>query len=135
MTCINIVVNGNPRTTVLSLNWRATNEQRKINNEIESNKMTADELYKKVVGQLPIKELHPLHKAIMEECCENAINNPKNVTNLDTLVYAVQVAFLTCNSTLQGTLQASLNMADADQVTLNYRGQIFIIPKNSSLLK
>jgi hypothetical protein len=97
--------------------------------------MTADELYKKVLEQLPIKEVHPLHKAIMEECCENALNNPQNVTDPDTLVYAVQVAFLTCNSTLKGTLAASLELADADQVTLNYRNQTFIIPKNSPLIK
>lgn len=97
--------------------------------------MTIEELYKTVVGQLPIKELHPLHKAMMEECCENAINNPQQVTDKDTLVLAVQVAFLTCNSTLKGTLAASLQLTDADQVTLNYRNQTFIIPKNSSLLK
>lgn len=96
--------------------------------------MTADELYKEVVGQLPIKDLHPLHKAMMEECCENALNNPQNVTDHDTLVFAVQVAFLTCNSTLKGSLTASLKLANADQVTLNYRNQTFIIPKNSPLL-
>ena len=97
--------------------------------------MTADELYKKVLEQLSIKEIHPLHKAIMDECCENALNNPQNVTAPDTLVYAVQVAFLTCTSTLKGTLAASLELAAADQITLNYRNQTFVIPKNSPLLK
>jgi hypothetical protein len=97
--------------------------------------MTAEELYKEVVGHLTIKELHPLHKAMMEECCENALSNPQNVTDKDTLVYAVQVAFLTCNSTLKVTLTGSLEVANADQVTLNYRNQTFIIPKNSPLLK
>lgn len=100
-----------------------------------TSKMTTEELYKTVVEQLPIKELDPLHKAMMEECCENAINNPQQVTDKDTLVLAAQVAFLTCNSTLKGTLTASLQLADADQVTLNYREQTFIIPKNSPLLK
>lgn len=97
--------------------------------------MTADELYKMVIEQLPIKEIHPLHKAILEECCENALNNPQNVTDTGTLIYAVQVAFLTCTSTLKGTLAASLELAAADQVTLNYRNQTFIILKNSSLIK
>ncbi|MFN8310779.1 MAG: hypothetical protein U0T73_12520 [Chitinophagales bacterium] len=92
--------------------------------------MAADDLYREAVGYLPIKELHPLHKAMVEECCENALNNPQNVTDKDTLVYAVQVAFLTSNSTLKGTLTASLEAANADQVTLNYRNQTFIIPKN-----
>ena len=97
--------------------------------------MTADGLYKMVIEQLPIKEIHPLHKAILEECCENALNNPQNVTDTGTLIYAVQVAFLTCTSTLKGTLAASLELAAADQVTLNYRNQTFIILKNSSLIK
>lgn len=96
--------------------------------------MTADKLYEKVLEKLPIKEIHPLHKAIMEECCENALNNPQNVTDTDILVYAVQVAFLTCNSTLKGTLAASLELADVAQVTLNYRNQTFVIPKNSPLI-
>lgn len=38
--------------------------------------MTADKLYLKVIRGLPIKELHPLYKVMMEECCENALNNP-----------------------------------------------------------
>ena len=97
--------------------------------------MTAEELYREVIGHLPIEEFHPLHKAMIEECCENALNNPQNITDKDTLIYPVQVAFLTCNSTLKGTLAASLEAANADQVTLNYRDQTFIIPKNSSLLK
>lgn len=97
--------------------------------------MTAEELYEEAVGHLPIKELHPLHKAMMEECCENALNNPQNVTDKETLVYAVQVAFLTCNSTLKGTISGSFEATKANQVTFNYRNQSFIIPKNSPLLK
>lgn len=60
--------------------------------------MTVDELYKELLDQLLIKEIHPLHKVIMEECCENALNNPQIVSDTTTLVYAVQVAFLTCTS-------------------------------------
>jgi len=97
--------------------------------------MTADELYQKVISDLPIKELHPLHKAMMEECCENALNNPQKVSDTDTLVYAVQLAFLTCNSSLKGTLTGALTAVNADRVTLNYRNQTFIISKISPLLK
>ena len=95
--------------------------------------MTTEELYKLTFEKLPIKEIHPLHKAIMEECCENAINNPQNVTDSATLVYAVQVSFITALSALKGTLLGALKLGD--QVTLNYRGQIFIIPRDSNLLK
>lgn len=94
--------------------------------------MTPEELYQTVVGQLKITDIHPLHKAIMEESCENAINNPQKITDRDTLIYATQVSFLTALSALQGTLKGALELGD--QVTLNYRNQTFIIPKNSKLL-
>jgi hypothetical protein len=105
-------------------------EQVKMNSNL-----TADELFKLVITKLPIKELHPIHKALMEECCENALANPNNITDPDTLVFAVQVAFLTCDSTLKELLSTSLKSTDASQVTLNYRNQTFIIPENSSLLR
>lgn len=94
--------------------------------------MTAEELYQTVVGQLPVKDIHPLHKAIMEECCENAVNNPQNITDEATLAYAAQVSFITALSTLKGTLKGALKLGD--QVTLNYRNQTFLIPKDSKLL-
>jgi hypothetical protein len=97
--------------------------------------MNADDLYQKVIEGLPIKELHPLHKAMMEECCENALNNPQKISDFETLVNAVQIAFLTCHSTLKNTLIGSLEAANVDQITLNYRNQTFIIPLNSPLLK
>jgi hypothetical protein len=96
--------------------------------------MTTTELYQAVINSLPIKEIHPLHKAIMEECCENAINNPQKITDVNTLIMAVQVSFLTCDSTVKGALEGGLKVANADQVILNYRGQQFIITKDSPFL-
>ena len=94
--------------------------------------MTKAELYENVVGNLNLKEIHPLHKAIFEECCENALANKDDIKELKTLIFAVQISFLTCLSALKGTLTASFEYAD--NVTLNYRGQTFEIPKNSNLL-
>jgi len=94
--------------------------------------MTTEELYNLTLEKLPVTEIHPLHKAIMEECCENAIENPQNITDSDTLVYAVQVSFITAISALKGTLKGALELGD--QVTLNYRNQTFIIPRNTTLL-
>lgn len=96
--------------------------------------MTTEELYQKVMAELPIKEIHPLHKAMMEECCETALKTPENLKDSDALINGVRIAFITCNSMLKGTLQASLKSFDANQVTLNYRNQTFIIPDNSPLL-
>jgi len=95
--------------------------------------MTQDELYQSVIGSLGLNEIHPLHKAIIEECCESALENKQNVEDIETLKFAVQVSFITCLSALKGTISASLEFAD--NVTLNYRGQKFNIPKNSILLK
>lgn len=92
--------------------------------------MTAKELYEEVIDSLKIKTIHPLHKAMLEECCEHAISN--NITDKETLRNAAMIAFMTTNTTLQGTLNAGLKMAD--NITLNYRGQSFTIDTNSKLL-
>jgi len=96
--------------------------------------MDSQKLYELTLDKISIENIHPLHKAVLEECCENAINNEQGVKDENTLQYAVQVAFVTCLSTLKGTLNSSLEVANADQVTLNYRGQSFVIPKDSPLL-
>lgn len=95
--------------------------------------MTEEELYQSVVGSLGLNQIHPLHKAIFEECCERALENKQNVKDIETLKFAVQVSFITCLSALKGTISASLEFAD--NVTFNYRGQTFDIPKNSILLQ
>lgn len=95
--------------------------------------MTRDFLYESVLKHLNLVQIHPLHKAIIEECCENAIKSQEEIKELETLIFAVQVSFLTCLSALKGTLVASLKFADT--VTLNYREQTFNITKDSVLLK
>lgn len=97
--------------------------------------MTVSKLYQIVVGQLPINDIHPLHKLILEESCENAINNPQKIEDPDTLVCATQAAFLTGNSALKGVLKGMFESSNADQVTLNYRGESFVIEKDSPFLK
>ncbi|MEC3876682.1 hypothetical protein [Chryseobacterium salviniae] len=96
--------------------------------------MTPKELYEIVVSDFPIN-IHPLHKAIMEECCENAINNPQKIEDKDTLLYAVRVAFLTSDSALKGTLLGVLQSSDTEVIILNYREQSFEIKKDSGILK
>lgn len=95
--------------------------------------MEEKELYKKVISNLKIEKIHPLHKAIMEECCENAINNSEKIVDEKMLMYAVQVAFISSLNALIGSLKGGLKLAD--EITLNYRNQQFIINKNSPLLK
>jgi hypothetical protein len=94
--------------------------------------METNELYNLVIDQIKIANIHPLHKAIMEECCEKALNNKQGVTDKTTLLLSIQVAFLAACSILQGVLKAALELGD--QVTLNYREQQFTILRNSSIL-
>jgi hypothetical protein len=95
--------------------------------------MTQNELYQSVIGHLKLNEIHPLHKAIIEECCESALENKEGVEDLETLIFAVQVSFITSLSALKGVILASLKFAD--NVNIDYRGQTFNIPKDSNLLK
>lgn len=97
--------------------------------------MNKDDLYQSIIEDLPIKVLHPLHKAILQECCENALAS--NTTNVDktSLVNIVQIAFLTSNSTLKSTLNSALIATGTNQITLQYRNQSFIIDEFSNVLK
>ena len=96
--------------------------------------MTHQDLYARIVQQRNISAVHPLHKAILEECCENALANEQSVTDEVQLQYAVHVAFLTSFQVMKGIVRGSLETAHADQATLQYRGQTFLIPANSILL-
>ncbi|WFB65504.1 hypothetical protein [Chryseobacterium sp. WX] len=97
--------------------------------------MTANKLYQIVIEKLPISEIHPLHKLILEESCENAINNSQNIEDKDTLIYAAQVGFLTGSSALKGTLKGTFESGNVEQITLNYRGGSFTIERNSPFVK
>lgn len=96
--------------------------------------MTPQELYEKVLTDFNLEKIHPLHQAIMEECCENVLNNPETLEEKD-LTSAVKIAFYTSNEVLKGTLKGSLEAANADKINLNYRGQSFEVGKDSPLLK
>ena len=99
--------------------------------------MKVKELYDLVTkdfeDKIPLENIHSLHKAMLEECCENALNNPEKIESKETLKYAVQIAFYTCIETLRGTLKGALEFADT--VNLNYRNQSFTITKDSPFLK
>ena len=97
-------------------------------------KITPENIYQEIIKKLSISDIHPLHKAMIEECCETAIKSNPEILDLDILTNAVQIAFLTCNSTLKATLQSAIELQNADEITLNYRKQKFIISKNSTLI-
>lgn len=95
--------------------------------------MTVEELLELSVATIGIEIIHPLHKAMLEECCENALANEQGITDKEILVQSVMIAFVTCNSMLKGTIKAGLEHGDI--VNLNYRGLSFTIDKESPLIK
>ncbi|MCA8833347.1 hypothetical protein [Hymenobacter pini] len=97
--------------------------------------MTAEELYTSVIADLAVPSIHPLHQAILEECCENALANDQGITGAIELKKVVHLAFLSALAAAKGILLGALTAADADQATLQYRGRTFVIPANSTLLK
>ncbi|RTQ45851.1 hypothetical protein EJV47_23770 [Hymenobacter gummosus] len=97
--------------------------------------MKYHELYDSIVQKLNLTTIHPLHKALLEECCENAVANEQGVTDPEQLRYAVYLAFSAALPALKGVLRGSIEAAQADQATLQYRGQKFVIPADSDFLK
>ena len=95
--------------------------------------MTTNQLYELVTSKLTIEAIHPLHRAMLEECCEHALAS----TELDTqsMVIGAQIAFLECEKMLRAALKASADGLNADEITLNYRGKTFIIKQGSPFLK
>lgn len=56
--------------------------------------MTTEELYQHVFFNLSIKEIHQLHKAMMEEYCETAFSDPDDLKDLEAFVLAARIAFV-----------------------------------------
>ncbi|WP_157886717.1 hypothetical protein [Hymenobacter sp. PAMC 26628] len=51
--------------------------------------MTYQELYARVIEKITVTAIHPLHKAVLEECCENALANKQGVTDEATLLWVL----------------------------------------------
>ncbi|WP_066756281.1 hypothetical protein [Crocinitomix algicola] len=98
-------------------------------------KITVDELFDRIVKRHPQLDQLPLQKVMMEECCETALNSNPELADLDVLENAVQIAFITCNSTLKATLKGLLESSDADKINLNYRNQKFTFTSDSHFLQ
>lgn len=92
--------------------------------------MSEKELYEAVTQKITV-ELHPVFKAILEECCENALQ----ASDLDDedKPATVLFAFHTCLRMAQAFVKAG--MQHADTITLNYRGQTFLIGPDHPLLR
>lgn len=95
--------------------------------------ISSSQLLDAALADLNISQLHPLHKAMLEECCENALANEQGVTDLPTLIYDVRVSFLTSNILMKGTVKAGLGHGDV--VNINYRGVETSFDKNSKFIQ
>ncbi|MFT6921794.1 MAG: hypothetical protein ACJA1C_000791 [Crocinitomicaceae bacterium] len=99
--------------------------------------MIEENLLEAVIQSIPLKEIHPLHMAMLEECCEKVIEaaDESMKENSQQLINCVNATFLTSNGVLKSTLKAALDAAGTDDVNLNYRGEEFVINRESGLLK
>jgi hypothetical protein len=97
--------------------------------------MNRTELYSLAISGLSVQKMHPVHKAMLEECCERALEN--DITSVDTsiLITSVQIAFLSCHNTLKSVFKGIAQSTETDEIILNYRGQSFQFYKDSSFLK
>lgn len=101
--------------------------------------MTAQELHTEILAKMaelkPDFKMGPLHEAMLMECCENVMqphntqNNTKEILMLSTLQ-----AFEVCGSVMKGMIKGMIPEF-ADTITLNYRGETFILDQNSPLVK
>jgi hypothetical protein len=98
--------------------------------------MTKIELYERVIKEIGVEKIHPLHEAMLEECCENIIKADTD-NNFDdkTLITSVQLSFIECDKILRETFKATLESLNGDIINLNYRDQNFKISKDSPFLK
>jgi len=92
-----------------------------------------NELLEAVLSNLPIKIIHPIHKAMLEEACEHALKNKKDSDTFKELENAVHFSFRIINPVFQSTMKAALEYADS--VIIDYRGVKEVITSESSLLK
>ncbi|WP_291132412.1 hypothetical protein [Flavobacterium sp. UBA7682] len=99
-----------------------------------NSNLNTDDLYNAVVQKLSFPQIHPLHKAILEECCENALEKSTE-KDIESLISLVQLIFMSCESTLRGMIKGTFEAGNPETVTLNYRNQTFIIDKTSGFLK
>jgi hypothetical protein len=96
--------------------------------------MTTQELFDKVIEPIKIqlgdKEISRLHKAMIEECCENILKQTNESMSDRDLILSAQMSFVTADNVLRGFIEGLIEKNDADTCTINYRGQSFVIDKN-----
>jgi hypothetical protein len=100
--------------------------------------MTPQEMHVIILNELrelkPDFEMHKLHKAILIECCENALqpHNSEKYSN-DVLLFSALQAFEVSNSMMNGLIKGAINLGDV--ININYRDQTFVLDRDSSIVK
>lgn len=79
-------------------------------------------LKNKFLVEHSVRDVHPLHQLILDECCETALRVAEH--DYATLDTAVSVGFLTCLSGLRSVVEEGLK--EYDRVKIVYRGSAFV---------
>jgi hypothetical protein len=90
------------------------------------------QIYEQIIKDLRLQDIHPFHLAVLEECCENAVLNSHDVSNVTSVLHEAQVAFISVIPIVQQSMQAAFQ--NTDMVSFRYRNREFILQKNIILL-
>ena len=94
--------------------------------------MTPNELYEILLAEAkiasPDKELSTLHKAILMECCEHAVENNENLNN-ETLMVVAATALEVSVAIMAGTVEGALSIGTPAIIT--YRGVKYRFKKST----
>ena len=93
--------------------------------------MENKDLLTAVIESLPIKGIHPLHMAVLEECCEHIEKSEIDSTDRKAQILAVQTSFLASEAVLKGAIKGLVRASNDAVINLNYRGRTFKIEEGS----
>lgn len=91
-----------------------------------------NELLETVLEKLPVKTIHPIHKAMLEEACEHVLKQKDEYESIEEMERAVHLSFNVLNPLFQSTITAMLEKADT--VEINYRGVKDVLTSESAIL-
>jgi hypothetical protein len=86
------------------------------------------ELYDAIFNSF-VGDIHPIYKAILEECCKAVFARPPLYTEFPEMARVVMVAFNAATKVLRATMRDK-----GDTVELHFRGEDFVFPKGAAFL-
>lgn len=102
--------------------------------------LTPEQLFDKIIllqeEMLPDMKMAEIHKAVLMEACENAINGKSDEPLSESMLMLVAVRALEVSiEMLKGLILGAIQGFNGDTVNLNYRDQTFHFDRNTPFVK